>query len=550
MKMKFERGHKALVLIGALFLLALLIVNSISFVSAQQEASYCCERTVDGAKCQNAPEEECDDEYRKAPTSCEATSYCRSGCCFDVDEGVCMPNTPQLTCQAGGGVWDADPECNVPQCELGCCLLSGQAAFVTQARCKRLSAIYGLQTNFRADISSETACILSTTSEVEGACVFEKEFQTTCLRLTQKECNEMAIDDDSVSFYPGMLCSAEELATNCGKSQKTTCVEGKDGVYYLDTCGNIANIYDFNRYDDPVYWRDILSSRDSCDLNSDINNDASRCGNCDYLGGSVCKEYENSMGQNMNPDQGDFVCADLGCVYDVDGDGDMDDVMHGETWCDITRKGNPGSRYFRLLCYDGEVLVEPCADYRQEICVQTNFDIGGGDVYRAASCRANRWEDCLTQDEGDECRDDSVRDCTWIKNPGALKKEDTAIVKGADGICIPKYSPGFDFWNSDSDADDICSLINRKCVITYERGFEKDLGGISTGLKGKEDWKAVDNSRCEDKNAWGGELSDICTQVGDCGISENYLGKNGEYSLSDLYKLTGRLDEEEVEDYE
>ena len=44
--------------------------------------------------------------------------------------------------QEGGGVWDPTADCSVPQCELGCCLIGDQAAFVTNTRCRRLSGLY------------------------------------------------------------------------------------------------------------------------------------------------------------------------------------------------------------------------------------------------------------------------------------------------------------------------------------------------------------------------------------------------------------------------
>jgi len=48
-----------------------------SLVSA--ETSFCCEKINEGSWCQNAPESDCNPQFRKAPTSCESTSYCRLG---------------------------------------------------------------------------------------------------------------------------------------------------------------------------------------------------------------------------------------------------------------------------------------------------------------------------------------------------------------------------------------------------------------------------------------------------------------------------------------
>jgi len=71
----------------------------INLISAQEWPAFnvCCEKTNEGAFCQNALEENCDlsidptkgQPFRMTPTSCEATSFCRLGCCIDSAEGLC-----------------------------------------------------------------------------------------------------------------------------------------------------------------------------------------------------------------------------------------------------------------------------------------------------------------------------------------------------------------------------------------------------------------------------------------------------------------------------
>src|SRR3989338_3271408 len=96
---KSEAGKKMFVL-GMFFLIGIFLF-SVFYVSAVGEVSYCCEKTraqsdgSGGACCQNAPESECDQNYRKVPTSCEATSYCRLGICVNTLDGICMENTPE-----------------------------------------------------------------------------------------------------------------------------------------------------------------------------------------------------------------------------------------------------------------------------------------------------------------------------------------------------------------------------------------------------------------------------------------------------------------------
>ena len=352
-----------------------LLIFLIGIISAV-EVSYCCEKTKvetdgsGGAWCQNAPKDKCDNNFRKAPTSCEATSYCKLGCCYDSQEGTCMKNTPQRKCQEKGGIWEDNAQCNIPQCSLGCCLIGDQAAFVTQTRCKKLSSLYGLEINFRTDIENEIQCIASVTSDTKGACVFEKEFERTCLLLTKRECQEIKDKYSNVKFHEGYLCSADELATNCGPTRQTTCVEGKDEVYFVDSCGNLANIYDASKIKNKEYWTKIYGKAESCGYNNANGNaNSASCGNCDYFLGSTCKSFKR--GETAKPQYGDYICKDLSCEYKGKK------YKHGETWCADSKGGKnnlPGSRHFRLVCYNGEVTVEPCADFRQEICIQSEVN--------------------------------------------------------------------------------------------------------------------------------------------------------------------------------
>jgi len=519
----------------------MLSVFLISFAYAVGEASYCCERLdSNGAWCQNAPMESCDSDYRKVPTSCESTSYCKLGTCINSQDGICMENTPQKVCENEGGIWeDADSE-DIPQCQLGCCLIGDQAAFVTQTRCKRLSFDYGLETNFRTDIVNEVQCILSATSEVKGACVFEKEYETTCLFITKRECSEMNMEDGA-EFHEGYLCSAGSLGTNCGRSEKTTCVEGRDEVYYLDSCGNLANIYDASKINDLNYWKEVKGKDESC--NSGVSNAGSEtCGNCDYFLGSTCKSYDRKKDGSKPNLKGDNICRDLSCEYEGV------DYEHGETWCaeaegvssieiqsdgeiESSGKDLPGGRYFRLVCYNGEVSVEPCADYRQEVCIQSKVN-----EFKAAACRVNMWQDCYSQTEEKDCENTERRDCKWETGSCILKDSDgECLTEDEEGdkikaSCVPRNAPGFNFWETDGgDAESLCSMASVTCEVTYEREFE--------GFFEETDWDCKKNcgccvnrkgyTGCKGDLPWKEEMNDLCVALGDCGVSVNYFGTPG-----------------------
>jgi len=508
---------KSLIKFGMFFLIGIFLI---SFISAQ--VSYCCEKTTYGAWCQNEEQDKCDSAFKSAPTSCEATSYCRQGCCYNSQEGTCMENTPQIVCEEKGGVWDADANCDIPQCELGCCLIGSQAAFVTQTRCKRLSNLYGLENNFRTDIENEALCVLSATSDVEGACVFIEDFETTCKRTTQKECNKLKLSSDeesSVEFYSGKLCTDETLGTNCAPTEKTTCVPEKDGVYFLDSCGNIANIYDSSKIDNQNYWSEIKDVAESCGYD-ESNANSRTCGNCDYYLGTTCKQFQRGTDSGA-PRYGDYICRDLGCSYQGNR------YEHGESFCavvadgklilgkdddfnedDLAEKNQPGSRYFRLLCYNGDIITEPCADFRTEVCIQD--EING---FLVGACRANRWKDCASQDGKKDCENQEKRDCKWVDF------KDDELLKG----CVPKYAPGYSFWEKSSTA---CSKADFKCTIEYEKGI---LGF---------DWDDEDCEKyceCAD-SSWKNKANKVCSYFGDCGAKQNFIGKDGYFDVNDLFE--------------
>ena len=504
-----------LILIVSTFAFSFLIYSP-EQVSAQK-ADYCCEKTTYGAWCQNSPEEKCQTGggLRKVPTSCDATSYCKPGCCYEAKEGLCMENTPQKVCNDKNGTWFDNSECAIPQCELGCCVLDNQAAFVTLARCKRLSALYGLLTDFRTGIGNEMECIALTQTKDRGACVYEEQFTKTCKFTTREECLNIKSTGNmsKPDFYKDYLCSNEELATNCGRSSETTCVEGKDEVYFKDTCGNPSNIYDASRKDEPDYWNKVIDKAGSCNYGKDSANSVS-CGNCDYYLGSICKKAERGKSATY----GNYICKDLNCYKTSDGK----NHKHGESWCSYdgaTGKGIDavGSRHVRHLCVGGEEIVEPCQDLRQETCIEGKTETTSG-VFQEAACRVNRWRDCVGQGEKDDCENTDKRDCFWIEGVSFTKtaEANTGESGGVNGMttgggaCVPDVPPGLKFW-TEGETEGICKVASAQCEVTYEKGL--------LGSK-----KPVENKECLEES-WAIKMNQVCSALGDCGADVNYVGK-------------------------
>jgi hypothetical protein len=507
--------------------------------AATSDPSFCCERTTDGGWCVNDEESACDTSYSIAPTSCESTSFCRLGTCYESEEGICMERTPGIVCRDGGGTWDERGVNEIPQCQLGCCIIADQAAFVPLVRCKRLSTLFGVENDYRTDIKSEVECIAIANAQDVGACVYDKDFERVCDFTTRGECGaveqveiigENASIDSGKIFYQDFLCSAEELSTACARQTTTTCYKGD--VYWVDSCGNRENVYsdDMDRS-----WNrgKVIDSGDVCDANdgSDID-----CGNCDYMLGSRCAEWSGFAG---GPEYGDNYCRRTECV---DRDGAA--RINGESWCindGVTGDGTDpaGSRYYREICVDGEVRVEACADYRNEICLDGSIETSVG-TFETAACRVNRWQDCMIQTKGDDCRNTDKRDCIWsdalpgvdwvpvtdpssagtgsviapitgksiFSDDGGDEGTPTAVAV-LTGICLPNYPPGLKFWD-DSSASIICAQAHANCTVYYE---EKLYGSK----------KCVENCDCL-LEGWAAAANQICSMLGDCGGYVNYQG--------------------------
>ena len=525
---------------GILFIILILSIlsNSIILTNAATPTNdptwpafnSCCEKTINDAWCQNTNEKSCDDSidsttkspYRKTPTSCDATSYCKLGCCVDSDEGLCMENTPQKVCQISTGTWLDDSKCNVPQCKLGCCILGDQASFVTLTRCKKLSALYGLATNFNNAVTNEAKCVMMAYSQDKGACVYEIENQKTCKFTTRADCegiqnNQAGGNSTKIDFYKDYLCSADELATNCGPTINTMCISGKDEVYFKDSCGNPANIYDANKVysKSSSYWQKIVSKSNTCGGANpkDGNINSKTCGNCAYLAGSICGKGTATYGSN--------ICRDLNCYNTKNGN----NYKNGESWCEYlgetgNGKDSVGSRQFRHICIHGEEIIEPCADFRNEICIEDQMSTNFGE-FREAACRVNRWQDCINQITEKKCLNSDKRDCYWVKGvsyEGAGKTSTnlsgtTAITEGiknnGTGICLPNYPPGLKFW-SEGDASKICSIGNSMQTLNY-----------TTTIFGTKTCK--DN--CDVLTPkWVQKMNGVCSSLGDCGGKSNYIG--------------------------
>jgi len=491
-------------------------------ISNQSTNWNCCLEDKNNAICQDVPGSYQDCKTSLVPAKCQDVSSCKLGCCYDSSEGLCSSNSPKQKCEQEGGKWTDNKACNIADCKLGCCVLGSDAQFVTEKRCEKLSAFYGLQLDFKLEINDELGCLALSYSQARGACVIEGE--SDCKFTTKQECLQLT---DATNFHENLLCTNPQLNTTCKKTENTICVEGKDEVYFKDSCGNIANIYDASKINNLDYWSKVYENNESCVGNA--NNPS--CGNCNRFTGSFCGDGKAKYGK--------YICKDLNCKAApalVDALGKVlqtKDRKNGESWCVYDSaigegKDVVGSRHFKYYCSDGEVKIESCSDYRQDVCVQNDVE-SSGESFSSASCRVNRWRECLdynnlAEKQGEKINYDKVKE-KCQENSDCYIKEFNFGEGYKFWQCLPQYPSGFDLnaGGREEINSKVCSMANFDCVKVEV----KTLTG----------WDCVAGCECTSKS-YTQQMNDWCTSLGDCGGKVNILGEGDDaYSVSGAPKI-------------
>ncbi len=561
----------------------------------------CCERTLDGGICLDVSDSiHCNNLFRWEDTACESTTYCKDGTCVNVADGTCMPSSDSACDSSRGGFWYNQPEEEVTECQYGCCFLPGGPSFTSRVSCIDISSDSGISVDFRESITDEETCLLSAGPDVEGACIFQSESGRDCTIETNERCGELGRE-----FHAGLLCSAPELGTLCTMTENTKCVDGFFEVYFEDNCGNTANVYDFSKITDVNYWTYIIDpfSVDICE-SGQHNKDSSTCGNCNYGLGSVCGSKRNS---SANPEVGNYICIDLDC-----GDIGGKYREHGESWCSepisIFEYALPGQISYRLYCYFGEVQWELCDNTRNNLCKEDETKTAS-EFKSEANCVPNRWQDCVIQNDSELCLDTADRDCEVLEgislkndtggdrlflNYTYTYDETTLEILGDDtdeikAVCVPKYTPGFKFWESDETDNFLgdsfttptmtCGIASVSKIGGYENTLlTSDLGGEH------ESWIAYEGicfencvTECEEKffivecthecikdcdyseafvdmektawkettslsvgnvtlnSTWVIKIKNLSSAFGDCGVKANYIGEGGYNAWEDIF---------------
>ena len=468
----------------------------------------CCPKLKSGGLCETMDSNSCSSlcEGGCIPNSCEQTQVCKTACCFDNSEGLCTPNVPKALCTSGSLIEDA--KCNVPECALGCCILGKENQFVTQTRCEMLSSFYGVQINYKTEIYNEAGCILFGKEQDEGACVYENEGDKSCRFTTRQECSKVGQE-----FYNGFLCTSKDLGEICKTTKQTTCVDGKDEVYFLDSCGNIANIYDSSKINSQDYWNFVVEKSSSC------NGDAKTCGNCDRI------EKSSACRKGGGAEIGDNLCSSISCanapaVSDAFGNViARQDRQNGESWCvydSYIGEGRDavGSRNYKYSCQDGEVISEPCADYRSEICVE-NTQVVNNKQFSTSACSYNDDLTCLSYNMSNS---EEVQKCR--ENPLCNARDFDFGESYKFSACTPAFPAGFDLSTKDGK-----EIAKSKCDIA---DFTCKKIKVCDWLTGCD---CVAGCKC-DSPEFTQKMNDFCASLGDCGgyVNINKKVTSGGYS--------------------
>jgi len=482
------------------------LISSIENVSAQgAENKVCCAETKDGQTCQNIAPDKCKTDSQKSPNECKDTSFCGYGCCVSEDTGLCDIDSSKLTCENADGVWSDNLVCNIKECELGCCILGNQGIFTTEKNCEVESEDLGKDIDFRNDVKSQVECIYLTEKDDEGACVLEPESivetKKGCVFTTREDC--VTKTGGESNFYKNTYCSDPELNTSCESHSSINCAENKAGdyesVYWFDSCGNKEEV------------------KEACGLDFETN----------------CGQYRPGIDEES--DEGDYVCRDMGC--DVDVQGEKRHYENGESWCEYEGvigdgKDVVGSRHVRHICYLGEEKIEPCSDFRNQVCVGTKTELGNR-TFSEAVCRVNHWRECYqynSEKEGGAEQKGMAEKCA--ENPDC-KIQGVHIDKFNFDMCVPNYPPGFDIKSDDSSKNGIdeCSIASQKCTVIYVKRFSG--------------WKCEVNCNCE-KAIFTQQMNDLCINLGDCGGYVNYAG---DYTDDGYTSGAGRISGEQYKKY-
>jgi len=316
----------------------------ISFVCAENNG--CCLLTDAGDSCRYTTESNCVDVFFSGAL-CENTDSCRTGCCVS-SEG-CFEETGAYTCDLNSGDFFDGQECSsLSACQMTCCKVGSDYSFMNAGECQALIDEYGSDVIGSYSASDEAACEELEDQEQTGCCVTT----SGCSMVTQAECGSSSYNSEGFGFFENEYCDSvssyladkDYVAQDYCACEVTgnVCDEDALNVVEQDSCGNYGSVIESCDYPDEVCIE---------------NNGVAECsaGSCSFSLSDKLIPY-NPLWQN------DFKNMESRCLYEGPA-GNYQDL--------------PGSRHYVVRCLSGEIVLEPCVDYREQVCVDDyvdNFD--------------------------------------------------------------------------------------------------------------------------------------------------------------------------------
>ncbi len=483
----------------AIFMVYLIILTTFYFsiflaVEAKPvyAAKACCEKTKQGEFCKVTDSSECDPNSKKADyVACENADFCKPVCCIDKIEGRCTKNTYRSSCEANNGEIIEDALCNTAECEEGCCEIS-EFFWGAKEECRKAIEDFNVDIEdiFNSGVKNELECLNKGKEQEQGCCIKYSEYSYKSL----KDCNYIE------GVFENKFCS-EISESDCIKHQKKGCLSGKEDVYWFDSCGNPEDVAE----------------------------------DCDYAKGTLCGE-----------DNSEFKCKNINCEKTTAFNGNANTGglrKNGESWCVYDGRVGPGmdlvgSRHYLAKCINGKEVIEPCKDYREEICIWGKTTISGTERSEA-QCVTNDYAGCTTEcnsakgenkksayKRDKECCLSKSKFCFW--SGGAVSEQDVnATIKQSSpkakvdgksrGVCLPIAPPGFALGDVEEkpNADaSLCNTGDTKCTVVWEK--KRSFGKCE--VKG-----CIANCQCLTDD-WVKSVNDYCRALGDCGAHFNIAG--------------------------
>ena len=412
------------------------------------ENNGCCLLTSAGDSCVYTTENNCAEDFFNG-VLCENTDSCRTGCC--ISEEGCFEETADYTCSLNSGEFFDDQICSAFEtCQMTCCKVGTDYSFMNSGECQALIDEYGSDVVGSYSASDEAACEELEDQEQTGCCVTT----SGCSMGTQAECGSSSYNSEGFGFFENEYCDSvsyflaekDYIAKDycaCEVSSEPVCDSDGLNIVEVDSCGNYGEVVE------------------TCDYPDEIcidNNGVAECspGSCYFELSEKLVSY-NPLWQN------NFRNLESRCLYEGPA-GNYQDL--------------PGSRHYVIRCLAGEVVLEPCDDYREQVCVDSYVD-----DFDWAECVGNNvdseeelvttvpigqkfWED-YTSGEDSSCSQAEIK-CETIFGEGVKgAATDTAYECDANCFCLRRE------WSK---------LMNEYCKAQGDCGNDINLAGeLDTG---------------------------------------------------------------------